>query len=275
MCILFVYRNPKAVERSYRLIVASNRDEVDTRPAKPAHYWDKNPDCLGGVDSEPGKEGGTWFALSTKGRAGVLLNLPGYMRVADDAGKGRGYLVVDYLTSDDSPINYLNKLHNVNQTSQPYNPYNLILLDLHDASIEYLSSSPETSGPQQYSGDIFGVSNSLVEEPYAKVRAGMEEMRRIVRGVTVSDRDTLIENLGKMLKSKKRHLPDPELRKRSPKWHEALSSICVSDERLDYKTRTHTILLVDGSDNVTFHEETKMPDNTWKLQTFETKLKPR
>lgn len=83
-----------------------------------------------GVDIEPGKEGGTWFAFSTKGRAGALLNLPGYMRVAGDVGKGRGCLVVDYLTSDDSPDNYLNKLHEINQTSQIYNPYNLVLLDL-------------------------------------------------------------------------------------------------------------------------------------------------
>lgn len=73
-----------------------------------------------------------------------------------------------------------------------------------DASIHYLSSSPDSSGPQKYVGDIFGVSNSLLDQPYAKVQAGMEEMRKIVRGVEVSDRDTLVENLLKMLKSKKR-----------------------------------------------------------------------
>lgn len=69
------------------------------------------------------------------------------------------------------------------------------------------------------------------------------------------------------------YLPDPELQIRSPKWFQELSSICVDDEHLDYRTRTHSILLVDGSNNVTFIEETKMPDTTWKSQTFETKLK--
>ncbi|RLU26897.1 hypothetical protein DMN91_000695 [Ooceraea biroi] len=75
MCILFVYRNPNADAGSYRLIVASNRDEAYRRPASAAHYWEKHPECLGGIDMEPGKEGGTWLALSMKGKAAVILNL--------------------------------------------------------------------------------------------------------------------------------------------------------------------------------------------------------
>lgn len=49
MCILFIYRNPEASVDSFRLIVVSNRDEVLNRPAKPAHYWEKHPHCLGGT----------------------------------------------------------------------------------------------------------------------------------------------------------------------------------------------------------------------------------
>ena len=51
MCILFIYRNPEASVDSYRLIIAANRDEFFVRPAKPAHYWEKYPHCLGGIIS--------------------------------------------------------------------------------------------------------------------------------------------------------------------------------------------------------------------------------
>lgn len=49
MCILFIYRNPNADIQSYRLIVASNRDETYKRPASSAQYWKEHPECLGGM----------------------------------------------------------------------------------------------------------------------------------------------------------------------------------------------------------------------------------
>lgn len=48
MCILFIYRNPNADSSSYRLIIATNRDEYYNRPTKSAHFWDNYADCLGG-----------------------------------------------------------------------------------------------------------------------------------------------------------------------------------------------------------------------------------
>lgn len=49
MCILFIYRNPDASPESYRLILASNRDENIKRPTLPAHYWKNHPQCFGGM----------------------------------------------------------------------------------------------------------------------------------------------------------------------------------------------------------------------------------
>lgn len=37
MCILFVYTEPKPQKHTYRLIIASNRDEYYQRPAKSAY----------------------------------------------------------------------------------------------------------------------------------------------------------------------------------------------------------------------------------------------
>lgn len=67
-----------------------------------------------------------------------------------------------------------------------------------------------------------------------------------------------------------RCLPDDELQKRCPTRYKNLSSIFVSGN--EYGTRTHSILLIDGSNHVTFVEETLMPDFTWKRQQFQNKL---
>lgn len=65
-----------------------------------------------------------------------------------------------------------------------------------------------------------------------------------------------------------RHLPDPELVKRSPEHYELLSSIFVKHESAGYGTRTHSILIIDESYQMTFVEDTMMPDKTWKRQVF-------
>lgn len=69
-----------------------------------------------------------------------------------------------------------------------------------------------------------------------------------------------------------RCLPDDELQRRykSPTRYKNLSSIFVSGK--EYGTRTHSVLLIDGSNHITFVEETLMPDFTWKRQQFQNKL---
>lgn len=83
-----------------------------------------------GIDMEAGKEGGTWLALSTKGKAAVILNFVGKEAVTDTSKKSRGFLIKDFLTSSVSSELYLNELHKDNVNRQPYNPYCLVLFDL-------------------------------------------------------------------------------------------------------------------------------------------------
>lgn len=73
-----------------------------------------------------------------------------------------------------------------------------------------------------------------------------------------------------MLNEFYRCLPDPELQKNYPTTYEELSSIFVSGD--EYGTRTHSVLLIDGSNHVTFVEETLMSDLTWKRQQFQNEL---
>lgn len=67
-----------------------------------------------------------------------------------------------------------------------------------------------------------------------------------------------------------RCLPDDELQKRCPMRYENFSSIFISE--LEYGTMTHSLLLVDGLNNITFVEETLMPDFTWKRQQFQNNI---
>ncbi|XP_043486468.1 transport and Golgi organization 2 homolog [Polistes fuscatus] len=266
MCILFIYRNPNADAESYRLILAANRDEYFKRPALPAHYWEKHPTCLGGIDMESGKEGGTWFALSKKGKAGIILNLSNEPDKTPTPKKGRGNLVNDYITSNDSAECYLEKLHRENQNTQSYNHFNLILINLYTTDVYYLNSSSSSLGPKMCQDDVIGIGNSLMECPYKKVQVGKEKFASIVSNVKISQKNDIIKNLLELLKLQERHLPDLELQKRSPNKYAELSSIFVSLP--DYGTRTHTILMINGLNQLTFVEETLMPDLSWKRQLF-------
>ncbi|XP_076664224.1 transport and golgi organization 2 isoform X2 [Andrena cerasifolii] len=221
---------------------------------------------------EPSKEGGTWLALSTKGKAGVVLNLTNEHGLSGTQKKGRGPLVPDFITSNDSATSYLDKLHDENLNGQPYNPFMLVLVNLHNADVNYLSSSTNSEGPSSTQNTILGFSNSGLDVPYKKVEAGKEIFTSIVSNAQVSKQTDLIEKIIKFLKLKKRHLPDPELQKRCPMSYNELSSICITGA--EYCTRTHSILLVSGNNEMTFIEETLMPDLTWKRQIFSPNLIP-
>lgn len=76
---------------------------------------------------EPGKEGGTWLALSVTGKAGIVLNLSNEASLTDIPKQGRGYLIPNFITSNDSAISYLDKLYKENEM---YNPFFLVLINL-------------------------------------------------------------------------------------------------------------------------------------------------
>jgi uncharacterized protein with NRDE domain len=60
--------------------------------------------------------------------------------------------------------------------------------------------------------------------------------------------------------------------KRSPQAFNELSSIFVRHKTEKYGTRTHSIVLVDDSYQITFIEETLKSDRSWKRQTFNIHL---
>lgn len=90
MCVIFFYVNSNPQKGGYKLILASNRDEFYARDTKEACKWADVENCYGGIDMEPGREGGTWLAIS--GQDGIfkiaaLLNLTGEPRPRNAVGK--------------------------------------------------------------------------------------------------------------------------------------------------------------------------------------------
>ncbi|XP_054728162.1 transport and Golgi organization protein 2 isoform X1 [Anastrepha obliqua] len=80
MCVIFFYANSNPTSGGYKLILASNRDEFFARDTQDAAKWANADHVYGGIDLEPGREGGTWLAVGGHGgvfKIGALLNLTG------------------------------------------------------------------------------------------------------------------------------------------------------------------------------------------------------
>lgn len=251
MCILFIHINNDASQGPYSLVIASNRDEKLSRPSKPAVFWPESEDCIGGQDLEPGREGGTWMAMSKGGKLGFLLNrAEGYQ----PDRKNRGFLVRDFLSNREDAASYIADLA---PTAQDYNKFNLVLLErTHVKWALHCYSNSDDLSPIVAESGIIGVSNSALRDPFRKVEVGKERFQEVLRQFQDSPKDILKDRLFDFLCDKTSCLPDPMFASRPlPEGaKEQLSRIHVDLYAADYGTRTSTIVLVDHHGNVDYVE---------------------
>jgi uncharacterized protein with NRDE domain len=82
-----------------------------------------------GRDLEPGKEGGSWLALSSQGRIAVLLNVTGENIQDPSCNTGRGFIVADFVTNKqhETQEEYLERL---SKNGHKYSPFNFISIDI-------------------------------------------------------------------------------------------------------------------------------------------------
>ncbi|KAH8336203.1 hypothetical protein KR074_010362 [Drosophila pseudoananassae] len=86
MCVIFFCADSQPPAGGYKLILASNRDEFFARNTQTAAKWSNAEHVYGGIDLEPGREGGTWLAIGHSGgvfKVGALLNLTGEPKPRD------------------------------------------------------------------------------------------------------------------------------------------------------------------------------------------------
>jgi len=143
---------------TYRLIVASNRDEFFERTSLPMHWWDDVP-VLAGRDLTAG---GSWMTLSDTGRFAAVTNVRDFTR-PDEAPRSRGEIPVGFSAGRDSPADFCAGL-----PADEYTGYNTLATDLE--TLWWTSNWAGAALPLD--AGIYGVSNAALDTPWPKVVNG-------------------------------------------------------------------------------------------------------
>jgi len=255
MCIIFSYLSKIKCPNEFKLIIINNRDEFFHRPSKMADFiTDKN---IYAIDMTPGKEGGTWLGLSKLGRIGCLLNLNGLEYPADQNKKGRGNLVPNYLNFNEDAQEYLKQL---SEHGKHYNPFNLIVYEKTEKSLwnGFLFNNHDLT-TQKFDSGFLSLSNHLYDNPYVKTLKGQEKFQQIVQSHNdVNKKNELLNKLLELLKTENLENENAtDGLKSAPLNYEELQTDVrekIYVNYLNYGTRTHTIILVDDKDKVSYHE---------------------
>lgn len=124
MCTLVLLRRPG---HAWPLIIAANRDEMETRPWKsPGRWWDDRPEVVAGLDE---LAGGTWLGMNDTGVVAAILNRIGTLGPAPGK-RSRGELVLEALDHADA-ADAAHALAELNADS--YRPFNMVVADNRDA----------------------------------------------------------------------------------------------------------------------------------------------
>lgn len=243
MCLVFlsVNNHPR-----YKLFMAGNRDEFYDRRTAVAGYWENHPEIVGGRDLEAG---GTWLAMTKSGKIGIVTNYRDPKNI-DPRAPSRGQLITDFLTGNDGPREYLEKL---STNGVRYNGYNLIVAST--ADVWYYSNYGD--GVQRLEQGFFGLSNHLLESPWPKVVRGKEKLKPLL-GSSIIEPESVFEVLYDDLVATDDQLPEtglPMSRER------ALSSMFIKSE--GYGSRCSSVILIDHDNRVTFAER------VYDVKTFE------
>lgn len=217
------------------LVVAANRDEVRTRPTRPAAFWPEAPDVFAGRDL---LAGGTWLGVTRQGRFAALTNYRDPERVEDNKAS-RGALPARFLTSDIRPEDFLEELH---AESHRYNGYNLLF---GDADSLWVYSNIEQDGRALPPG-IYGLSNHLLDTPWPKVARAKKALAEAL--TALPDRAPLFELLKDDHPAPDEALPRTGV---SIEWERLLSAAFIRAP--SYGTRSSTVL-VRGRDAVKIEE---------------------
>jgi uncharacterized protein with NRDE domain len=243
MCLIFLSLNNHP---NYKLIVAANRDEFYARKTAPTHFWEDNPNILGGRDLEAS---GTWMAMNKIGKISLVTNYRDPAHINPTA-PSRGQLVTDFLINKDSPEAYLQK---VRTHASEYNGFNL--LTGNPGELFYLSNYK--SGIQKLESGIYGLSNHLLDTPWPKVEQGKDKFSRAI-SKSVIEPEVLFEMLYDEKRAEDQLLPDTGI---GLERERALSSMFIKTN--GYGTRCSTVVLIDRQNNVLYSER------TYNVATFE------
>ncbi|MCB1178187.1 MAG: NRDE family protein [Leptospiraceae bacterium] len=236
MCILFL-----AIKQDpdFPLIILANRDEFHSRPTGKAQFWKENSNVLGGIDE---KDGGTWLGITKLGRISALTNYRN-IPLHKDGRISRGFLVKDFLFSEENPKNYL---EGIISKRENYNPFNLLVGNPNELYV-YNNVSNEL---RKLENGFHGLSNAFLNSPWPKLCNGVENLKKQIITGNI-DKDEFFRIMKDETKAPDNLLPDTGVGLEKERF---LSSIFIKDEI--YGTRTTAVILLDKENKIYFEERT-------------------
>ena len=235
MCLVLIAWRGAA---KYPCVIAANRDELHSRAALAAHWWQSRPPILAGQDLSAG---GTWLGMTHTGRFAALTNFrdPEQRRAGTPS---RGTLVASILMSSDSVDRSLVHLRDV---SASYNGFSLLFSDGERLAIyESARGGGRVLGP-----GIYGLSNHLLDTPWPKVQTAKSRLSSAL--ADAADTAALLALLRDEAPARDEQLPRTGV---SLEWERLLSSAFVRAP--DYGTRCSTVLRIDERRRACFDEWT-------------------
>ena len=218
----------------YRFVFAGNRDEFHSRAARPAQWWDGHA-MLAGRDEQAG---GSWLGVGRDGRFVVVTNFREMKPGRDDA-RSRGELVPGYLKSDASFQLQLN------DEQDEYNGFNLILGDLQNEPLHYLSNRGTAC---KIEPGVHGLSNHQLDTPWPKVMRANAGLHKLIEQPAI-EAEQLLHLLSDQKPADQATLPDTGV---GPELERLLSSIFIVSA--NYGTRCSTVVLLDRVGRMQFVE---------------------
>jgi uncharacterized protein with NRDE domain len=226
------------------LFIAANRDEFHARPARPAVPWEDHPDVIAGIDEAAG---GTWLGVTRQGRFAVLTNYRDLNLSGPSNPVSRGELVKNFLTSQDSALDYAEQAA---VQGGMYAGFNLLIGDRQHAS--YVSNQwPDPRHAQTLTPGRYVVSNHLLDTAWPKT----ERLREVLNHFPVEHLERSVNRVFELLKDDTQ-APDHELPQ---------TGLSLEKERLlsspfivspDYGTRCSTVIAIHKSGRALFSELT-------------------
>jgi len=148
----------------FELVIATNRDEYHARPTAPAGAWEDAPEVFGGRDLS---QGGSWLALSRRGRLACVTNVR-RMAVPDPGAPSRGALVSGFVRGNQTAWAFSDE---VMDRAMAFAGFNLLLWD--GVELRYLNNHPRFVSREVPPG-VHVVSNADLDTPWPKT----EKLRR-------------------------------------------------------------------------------------------------
>lgn len=243
---------------TYKLVLAANRDEAYDRPTKSAQFWETYPGLLAGKDLEAN---GTWLGITRDGKLAAITNCHDgeFFEAATPPKKSRGKIVMDYLTSNQTPEQYLEILK---QNKMEYQPFNILLGTVDN--LYHFNSRDQNSS--QLPAGIHSVSNAALNTPWSKVVNTKRQLEQFSQEGKLYT-EQLMQMMMDSTPAPDEELPNVplplEMRRKT-------SATFIQSET--FGTRCTTILLVDWNNQVTFTERNYRSDGTYADKRFEFQL---